>query len=288
MSKITIGMPVYNGAAFIERAIASVEAQTCTDFTVLVADNGSTDGSWEILQAWAARDDRVTLHRHEENIGIMGNFHYVLDHAETAYFMWHACDDWLSPNCLEALGALLDASPHCALACADASRVMIDGSPKSRNPERPFPDLAGQSRRRRIMTLLRRPEAVWTYGLFRIERLRGVQKDSVDFGHVWSSDRLMLLPLILDDAISGAPEAHFYSRVTVSSSQRYSPPTLWLRLGFIARYVAFSMAIYRNSGLSLPDKTIVFPWLLMHTNRTCRSGFYKYNIKQTFKRLTGR
>ena len=283
MTQITICMPVYNGAAFIEQAIASVEAQTLTDFKVFAADNGSTDGSWEILQAWAARDDRVTLHRHGENIGALGNFRYVLERAETAYFMWQACDDWLSPDYLAALSAILDASPSCALACGTTIRVTVDGSPKPRNATRPFPELAGLSRRRRAVAMLRRRDAEWVYGLFRTDRVRAVQKDAEDFGYVWSADRLMLLPLVLDDGIRGTSEAQFHSRTVGASGQVYAPASLYGWFRFAARYLAFTLRIYQKSGLSPLDKLALFPGFLWHMTRTSHAGFYKYYVKRAFK-----
>ena len=288
MTRVTIGMPVYNGAAYIEQAIAAIEAQTYTDFTVIAADNVSTDGSWEILQAWAARDRRVILHRHDENIGALANFRYVLDHAETPYFMWHAVDDWMSPSYLSALCPILDAAPTCALACADVTRVLIDGSPKPRKATQSFPDLAGLSRRRRIMAMLRSREAVWLYGLFRSDHIRRVQRDVADFGYAWSADRLMLLPFMLDDAVRGSPEAHFYSRATGASSQLYMPSSFPARIRFLTRYFAVSLRIYQTSGLSRLDKLVLFPSLLWHATRTCHSGFYKFYIKWPFKMLTGR
>ncbi|MFP6740705.1 MAG: glycosyltransferase family 2 protein [Alphaproteobacteria bacterium] len=287
MARITVGMPVYNGAATLDRAIAGLEAQTRGDFVVIAADNGSTDGTAEALDAWAARDSRVTVHRHDENIGALGNFSYVLDLAETDYFMWHACDDWLSPNYLDRLYAMLDANRDCALACANATRVEMDGSPKSRNATRPCPDFAERARRSRIVALLRRPEAVWIYGLFRTARLRAVQEVATEFGYVWASDRLMLLPFILGDLIRGVPEAHFYSEVTDTSSQLYRPASLGARFRFMARYLVFTIRIYQASGLSLFDKLVLLPWLLWHTSRTSRSGFYRFNLKRSFKIAVG-
>ena len=160
-------------------------------------------------------------------------------------------------------------------------RTTLDGSPK---PSRPFPDLTGLTRRRRIMTVLRRRDAEWVYGLFRTERLRAVQKDAEDFGHVWSADRLMLLPLVLDDGIRGDSGARFHSRTVGASGPLYAPASLYGWFRFAARYLAFTLRIYQKSELSPLDKLALFPVFLWHMTRTSHAGFYKYYVKPAFSR----
>ena len=60
---VTVLMPVYNGGAYLEAAIESIRRQTYRDFEFLIIDNGSTDGSSEILQRIAAQDARIRLIR---------------------------------------------------------------------------------------------------------------------------------------------------------------------------------------------------------------------------------
>ncbi len=46
-------MPVYNGVGSIEEALAALDKQTYRNFKLVVSDNASTDGTWEILRDWA-------------------------------------------------------------------------------------------------------------------------------------------------------------------------------------------------------------------------------------------
>ena len=71
--KISIGMPVYNGENYLERAIECVLAQTFEDFELILCDNASTDRTRAICVTYAARDKRVRCIRHEENIGAAAN-----------------------------------------------------------------------------------------------------------------------------------------------------------------------------------------------------------------------
>ena len=61
MPKVTVITPTYNGAAYIAETIDSVLAQTLTDFEMIVVDDGSTDGTRDILDSYAARDARVRV-----------------------------------------------------------------------------------------------------------------------------------------------------------------------------------------------------------------------------------
>lgn len=68
-SALSILLPVYNGALYLEEQLESILSQSFADFELLVADDASTDASAEILKTYAARDSRVKLTLHEENAG---------------------------------------------------------------------------------------------------------------------------------------------------------------------------------------------------------------------------
>jgi glycosyltransferase involved in cell wall biosynthesis len=109
--RVSIGMPVFNSRKTIEMAIDSVLAQTHADLELIVADNGSTDGTQQVVEDYAARDARVTYVRHPENIGQNRNFAAVAEMATGELFRWLGDDDWLEPSYLERLVEVFDADP---------------------------------------------------------------------------------------------------------------------------------------------------------------------------------
>ena len=262
MLRITVGMPVYNGAATLGRAIAALESQTLGDFAVIAADNASSDGSAEILADWAARDPRVSVHHHDENIGPVANFRDVLDRAGTEYFMWHACDDWLSTNYLEVLSALLDADPGCGLAVGEVVKAEAGGGEKRRI----FPELGGRSRLGRVAALLRRPRAPWIYGLFRTAELRPAYARAAAFGHAWGGDYVTLMPFILNDRIRGTGEAVFHYRMSGDARRTYRPGGA-AHLRFFWRYLRYNLAAFADSRLTPLEKTLCLPLLLRRLAR---------------------
>ena len=275
-------MPVYNGAGSIEEALAALDKQTYRNFKLVVSDNASTDGTWEILREWARRDDRITIHRQETNIGAIANFRFVLDHGETDLFMFHACDDWLAPNFLEEMVGIMAAEPECALACPTTVVVEVDGTPAHKDS---FPPPSATSRLGRVRHLLAQPQATRIYGLFRIEALRRAQALAEDFGQVWSVDHLQLLELALNDRIRGTDRTSFYFRRGSPTGDLYRPTTLSRRLRFAGRYLRFHLRLFGASRLTFSEKISITPWLLVHAVRTQYTHPLRRFVKRPIKRL---
>lgn len=103
---VTIGLPVYNGEAYLQVAIDSLLAQTFTDFELVIADNCSNDETAEICQR-ATQDPRVRYVRHATNVGAIENFNFLARQAAGKYFKWAAYDDLCEPDylkqCVEAM-----------------------------------------------------------------------------------------------------------------------------------------------------------------------------------------
>lgn len=113
---VTIGLPVYNGEQNLANALDSILAQTYQDFTLIISDNASTDGTKEICEEYQRRDPRIKYHRNDENIGPLSNFNQLLDMAESQLFMWAAHDDSWEPDFIKELVALLRAETSAVLA----------------------------------------------------------------------------------------------------------------------------------------------------------------------------
>ncbi len=112
--QVSIGMPVYNGAKFINEALDSLLVQTFTDFELIISDNASTDETEAICRKYAAKDERIRYVRQVENFGGRANFQFLLDEAVGEYFMWAAADDvWLPEYiaaCVDSLAGSTKAS----------------------------------------------------------------------------------------------------------------------------------------------------------------------------------
>ena len=103
---VSICLPVLNGRRFLEDRLASIIAQTFTDWELVVCDSYSDDGSWELLQQYAA-DTRITLRRVPRE-GVYAGWNECLKCASGRYIHVATADDTVSPDFLEKLVAMLE------------------------------------------------------------------------------------------------------------------------------------------------------------------------------------
>jgi glycosyltransferase involved in cell wall biosynthesis len=116
MTRVAIGLPVYNGAEYLEPAITSILAQTFGDFELLISDNASDDATESLCRRYAGHDRRIRYVRQPRNIGAAANHNFVVRQTESRYFKWAAHDDLLDPRFLEVSVAALDRQPQVVLA----------------------------------------------------------------------------------------------------------------------------------------------------------------------------
>jgi glycosyltransferase involved in cell wall biosynthesis len=110
--KVSVIIPLYNKASYIGRALASVRAQTFTDYEVLVVDDGSTDGGAEIVVRWG--DPRVRVIT-QKNAGPAAARNRALDQAAGAYVAFlDADDEWMPPFLEQSLALLGRHGPEVA------------------------------------------------------------------------------------------------------------------------------------------------------------------------------
>jgi glycosyltransferase involved in cell wall biosynthesis len=121
--KVSVCMPVYNGAKYIAESINSVLSQTHRDLRLIITDNCSTDDTQKIVKSFA--DSRIAYHRNTENIGLVGNWNRVLSLADGEYFCIWAHDDVMLPENIERKVAVLDKHP--SVGFVHSNLLLING-----------------------------------------------------------------------------------------------------------------------------------------------------------------
>jgi glycosyltransferase involved in cell wall biosynthesis len=102
---VSVVTPFYNTADFLAECIESVLAQTHTNFEYILVDNCSMDGSAEIAQSYASKDERIQLHRSQDFLDQVGNYNRAVRAISNAseFTKIVQADDWIFPRCLERM-----------------------------------------------------------------------------------------------------------------------------------------------------------------------------------------
>jgi glycosyltransferase involved in cell wall biosynthesis len=222
-----IGVPLYNSGLYLERAIASLLAQTDPRLALVLVDDASTDGTDVRAQRIAARDPRVSYVRNERRLGLVGNWRRcyqesVARHPEAPYFAWGSDHDVWEPRWLERLVAALEAHPQCVLAYPLSVRVDTAGEHLSAHRRFTSHDMAEPVFRFRA-SFGRMAPGNAIYGLFRAPAVAraGVFRD------VLLPDRLLLAELSIDGRFVEVPEVLWIRRQTVPATIARQRATLY-------------------------------------------------------------
>lgn len=232
MPRISVGLPVRNGEAYLQEAIDAILAQTYQDFELIISDNGSKDRTAEICQDAARVDRRIRYFRQSTVLPPAENHNFVLHRAKAEFFKWNCHDDACAPRflerCLEALQAdtaAVLASPQATIIDTESREVEEYSYPLRTADPRP---------RVRFGSVLRADHRRFAgfeiYGLMRRRALAAVP----DMGNYVSADRVLLARLALQGRFLEIPDRLFFSREHDKRSVRTLPAGIsaerrWLR-----------------------------------------------------------
>lgn len=221
--RVSVGLPVYNGARHIVDAVDSILGQTFSDFELIISDNASTDATPEICREYARTDGRVRYYRNPTNRGALYNFARVFDLARGEYFKWAAHDDVLAPTFLARCVGRLDADPRAVL-CATKIDVVDDGGAlMGRSPD-PIA-VSAPTAHGRLREFFAQPKTHQTvFGVIRRETLSRTRL----FGSWYGSDRSFLMELTLFGGFARVDEPLFLHREHDGRSDRASSTMRWM------------------------------------------------------------
>jgi len=120
--KVSVCVPVYNGAEYIRDCINSILSQSFNDFELIIVNDASTDDSKKIIQSY--RDPRIKYVENDRNLGLIGNWNSCLNLSRGEYINVFHQDDIMSHNILEKKVTLLDLEKQVGLVYSDT--LVID------------------------------------------------------------------------------------------------------------------------------------------------------------------
>ncbi len=127
---VSIGMPVWNGEAFLAQTLESLLAQDYRDIELIILDNLSTDRTPEICREYARKDARVRYILDDSQKDVMQGHKKAAQLATGEFFMIACDDDWYAPGYVSTLVRLMMANQAVGLAYSGWGLIYPDGSKK--------------------------------------------------------------------------------------------------------------------------------------------------------------
>jgi len=206
---VDVTLFVHNGAATVGAAIESVRAQTWPALSLTLIDDGSTDGTAEILAGFAARDPAIRLHRVRRNGGAVAAFQRGFWFGDADFLLPKSADDLLAPDFVERCMAVLLAHPDCAMCHAGGLVFVGEGEVRSIYPPEHRLSATGPdplARAREVMARYTSSPAFW--GVYRRAATDTLSPIRPRAG--W--DHVVLAELALAGEIRHVPEILYWRR----------------------------------------------------------------------------
>lgn len=203
--QITVCIPTYNGASFVDRALRSAQGQTFRRLKILVSIDKSTDATADLCRSFARDDPRIEVLEQRERLGWCANVNALLERVDTPFFFLYFHDDIILPQYCEHLHRALLGRPDAASANCD---LMDLGAVEDFKPGRAYEGSTAQ----RILTL-------W-----------GVKDRGTPFRAMIRTNRVgpeYRMPL--EEQASLAPGQTLQMRMVAAGPSVYVPETLYLR-----------------------------------------------------------
>ena len=126
-AKVSVCLPVFNGVRHLALAIESILNQSASNWELLISDDGSTDGSWEMIEKFAKQDKRIRCWRNENRLGLFENYNFCMQQCYAPLIKLFAQDDILDPRAIKKMQTIFDERPNVVLVACAKNLVDLEG-----------------------------------------------------------------------------------------------------------------------------------------------------------------
>lgn len=125
--KISVVLPTYNGEKYIRESIDSIINQTYQDWELIIIDDCSTDSTPQILENYAAKDNRIITYRNATNLKLPASLNKGFSIAKGTYFTWTSDDNIYLPEAFSLMVGLLERNSNVDLVYCNTQRIDSHG-----------------------------------------------------------------------------------------------------------------------------------------------------------------
>jgi glycosyltransferase involved in cell wall biosynthesis len=210
---VTVAVPVYNGAAFLDRALRSIVGQSHANIEIVVSDNASTDATADIIRQYAGRFRRFRCFRQPATLPVFDNFRFLFDQAQGEFFFWAPHDDYWDPRYIETGVTLLSAEPAASMVMGTV-RYFNEHGKEILRYDPPY-RLSHRSARDRVSTYLQEGTTDHLfYAMYRTAVLRDV---------IWSRstmpEKAIIMHALLKGPVLDGHGMEYYNRYVAKSRE---------------------------------------------------------------------
>ncbi len=164
---VTVLLPVYGKSPWLNEALASLQEQTCQDWNLIIADDGSDETAEQCIQCWLNEQSsgRILWSKRAKNLGLFKNLNQAIKEAETDWVMLLCSDDKLHKTAVADVANLRSRWPEASLILSTFDSINCDGTARP-------PDSSSHHEELRKSTGLVEPEQMLP-ALLRLGSLNG-------------------------------------------------------------------------------------------------------------------
>ena len=251
MVKLTIGLPTYNCENIIGNKIEELLKQSFKDYVLIISDNNSTDNTGKICESMSKKDNRIVFFQQDKNKGPFWNFNFLLQKAQTNYFVMTTPDDILSKNflesninilekCKELVGSIGECSLFNRIIDSNSHKFEINILKNSRKYQYVHP-VKGELKEK-IRFYLDFQMGSQFYSIFRTKDIKfaNFYRNKANYG-MWQSDFAAILKILKRGNLHVDLESFLYKEVSTKS---HSVVKYMKIFNFSISEILFSKAIF--------------------------------------------
>jgi glycosyltransferase involved in cell wall biosynthesis len=249
--KLTIGLPTYNCENTIGNKIEELLKQSFKDYVLIISDNNSTDNTGKICESMSKKDNRIVFFQQDKNKGPFWNFNFLLQKAQTNYFVMTTPDDILSKNflesninilekCKELVGSIGECSLFNRIIDSNSHKFEINILKNSRKYQYVHP-VKGELKEK-IRFYLDFQMGSQFYSIFRTKDIKfaNFYRNKANYG-MWQSDFAAILKILKRGNLHVDLESFLYKEVSTKS---HSVIKYMKIFNFSISEILFSKAIF--------------------------------------------
>ncbi len=217
--RVSIGLPVHNGADFLWSSAQSLLTQDYYDLELVISDNASTDETESICRDLVTADNRVRYHRNAVNIGAARNYNRVFQLSRGKFFKWAAHDDECHRTMIRRCVDVLERAPD-SVTMVYPLAELIDEEGNTIRSVLDRIDLRDPRPHRRLAHLIRSLSMCDpVFGLYKSEYLKRTRR----IGGFFGADYVLLGELAMMGEIREVTEVLFRLRAHDGRSMKANP-----------------------------------------------------------------